>query len=207
MVTVNCLAIKLLYKNYNGQERLKHMIYNIVLSLKRFKSDSDNEILPPDALGYYIGNVSCLIDQIKNIDEESEDFWRDTFWTLSSTENRKLHNLINSEHMFMNLPKLNKDNQMSYHFGFSNIGTMKSSLNNDPNSLLGISRNIFSGNNNPLVRNRFYYGRVVTIDYNCYWTFLYNNFYISEQIIDETFMLIHKNIDKVFKARNLNISL
>jgi hypothetical protein len=207
LVTVNCLAIKLLYKNYNGQERLKHMIYNIVLSLKRFKSDSDNEILPPDALGYYIGNVSCLIDQIKNIDEESEDFWRDTFWTLSSTENRKLHNLINSEHMFMNLPKLNKDNQMSYHFGFSNIGTMKSSLNNDPNSLLGISRNIFSGNNNPLVRNRFYYGRVVTIDYNCYWTFLYNNFYISEQIIDETFMLIHKNIDKVFKARNLNISL
>jgi len=181
------LAMKRIYPRHFA-EPCEDVIFGNSVALRQFLSNSELKENP--AMGMLISHY--LFSQ--KVDFSEVDFSRE-FWQAAREFSNNLHErLKNLDFETLDFDEL-RDEQMFFHFYFSNVGTIPTSFARQP--LLKLKRMFGFRNNRYVSKKLVFYGMGVTVDGEFNLSLMYNSAFYPTEAIHDYVNTLQEIVDKL----------
>lgn len=175
---ISSLALKMLYKEH-GNEPLDSIVYMSALSMRQFEPDCGEKI-GAEPLGYYTGGSLNRTDLPGDLNAQ----WPDEFWPICKRENDSFHQRIGEEKQrFYNVPYVENETEMTFHFLMSSMGLLKSSL--EPNASIQVTSVYVNANLLAKHKERVCVHLISTVGNKIFWSLEHNAHFIDEIYVNE----------------------
>ncbi len=187
---VICLALRMMYEKYDGTHKYENIVYTTNISLRQYDeykqmpNSLNKSINGFDDIGCYIGLSIETFNEMLSFTKDKD--WIEKFWEISKAKCDDLHaKLKKSNFVFpIQLPMKKKEpNEFLYHFGNSNLGSLKNSLTD--RKYIKVKQVFAAGR---VTKDNFlcwFTNLIASVDDRLCWTVSFNSFVIKQEFIDE----------------------